>query len=85
MRGADSGRGSGLSVSGRRVLWVFGVAWVLAPVPGVVDACRTAHLPGWLTSMLAVVAVVLCALLAVVVLAVMDPGEHARGEEPRRR
>jgi hypothetical protein len=72
------------SGSGSRVLWVVGAAWLLAPVLGVVDVCRAAHFPAWVTWLLAVVTVALCALLAVAVLAVTDPGERERREAGRR-
>jgi hypothetical protein len=68
----------GRTAAGRRVLYVFAAAWVLTPVIAVVQACRAAHVPGWVIPVAVVVTVVLSALLALVVLAVVEPDDRER-------
>ena len=72
----------GQMTAGRRVLYVFAAAWVLVPVIGVVHWCQGRQLPGWVVALLAAATVVSCVVLALVVLAVVEPVER-EGRGPR--
>ena len=68
----------GRTAAGRRVLYVFAAAWVLTPVLAVVQACRSVSLPIWVIALAVVATVILSALLALVVLAIVEPVDRER-------
>jgi hypothetical protein len=70
--------------AGRRVLYVFAALWVLTPVLATVRACQSRGLPTWMTALAVVLTLVLSALLALVVLAVVEPVDREQpGPRPR--
>ena len=54
---------------------LFVAAWVMSPVALAVHATSTMHWPGWLIVLTAMVAGVLCVMVAVVVATVMEAPE----------
>jgi predicted anti-sigma-YlaC factor YlaD len=68
---------------GRALLGVVAGFWALALAGAVVQACVGASVTGWAKAGLVVLALVLGAVLALVLLTVVDRGENGAG--PRRR